>query len=155
MCDYCGCRRQAPIDELSAEHERVQDLGYQLRQLARAGEHAAVVAVLEREFTPLLQAHTAKEERGVFTELRGSWDADDRLEALVDEHRALEAGLERVAAGDPGWAQALEALLTDLSEHVLAEETDLFPYALYELSARQWRAVEDAHATVGTTQPVA
>lgn len=154
MCDYCGCRRQAPIDELSDEHERVLDLGYRLRHLARRSDHAAVVRVLEDEFVPLLEVHTAKEERGLFTELRGSWDADDRLDSLVDEHRDLAVRLETVVAGGPGWEASLVALLADLSDHVLAEETDLFPYALYELGAAQWRAVEEAHAAVHGHQPV-
>lgn len=148
MCDHCGCRRQAPIDELSDEHERVLDLGYRLRRLARRGDHATVVTVLEHDFVPLLEVHTTKEERGLFTALRGTWDADDRLDSLVDEHRDLEARLAVVAAGGAGWEETLVALLADLSDHVLAEETDLFPYALYELGADQWQAVEDAHAEV-------
>lgn len=152
MCDYCGCRDRSPIDDLAKEHERVLDLGYQLRRLAREGAHREAAAILEHDFVPLLAHHTAKEERGLFTQLRASWEADDRLDALVDEHRAMEAQLAIVALGAPGWEDVLVALVADLAEHVLSEETDLFPYALYELSADQWQAVEDVHA--GADVPV-
>lgn len=155
MCDYCGCRRQASIDDLSTEHERVLDLSYRLRRLARDHDHAGAVALLEHDFGPLLQVHTAKEERGVFAALRDSWDADDRLDTLVDEHRALEAGIAAVVVGAPGWPDLLLAVLDDLSEHILAEETDLFPYALYELGADQWEAVAAAHADVEAAGAVA
>ena len=154
MCDYCGCRRQAPIDDLSAEHDRVLDLGYRLRRLARDDDHAGVAEVLEHQFGPLLQVHTAKEERGVFAALRDSWEADDRLDALVDEHRELEAGITTVVDGASGWQDVLLALLDDLSEHILAEETDLFPYALYELGAGQWEAVAATHVDVDATRSV-
>lgn len=146
MCDYCGCRDRRPIDDLAKEHERVLDLGYRLRRLARDGSHREVAAILEHDFVPLLTRHTEKEERGLFTQLRASWEADDRLDALVGEHRSMEAQLAIVAAGAPGWADVLVALVADLAEHVLSEETDLFPYALYELNADQWQAVEDVHA---------
>ncbi len=136
----------SPIDDLAMEHERVLDLGYQLRRLARDGAHREVAAILEHDFGPLLAHHTAKEERGLFTQLRASWEADDRLDALVDEHRAMDEQLAIVAAGGPGWEDVLVALVADLAEHVLSEETDLFPYALYELSPAQWQAVEDVHA---------
>lgn len=149
MCDYCGCRDQAPIDDLAREHERVLDLGYRLRRLARAGSHATVVVMLEQELIPLLSAHTSREERGLFAQLRACWEADDRLDALVGEHRAMEAQLADVLAGGARWPEALERFVDDLAEHVLAEETDLFPYALYELSAAQWRAVQAVHADDG------
>lgn len=145
MCDYCGCRDRSPIDELAREHERLLDLGYRLRRLAGTGSHAAVVVMLEQEFIPLMSAHTSREERGLFVQLRACWEADDRLDALVGEHRDMEAQLAEVLAGRPGWAEALEHSVDDLAEHVLAEETDLFPYALYELSGDQWRAVEVVH----------
>lgn len=145
MCDYCGCRDLVPIDDLAREHERLLDLGYRLRRLAREGSHAAVMVMLEQEFMPLLDQHTSREERGLFTQLRARWEADDRLDALVGEHRSMEAQLLGVLTGDPGWAADLEKFVADLAEHVLAEETDLFPYAMYELDAHQWRAVQAAH----------
>ena len=146
MCDYCGCRRHAPIEELSEEHEELLEIGYRLRRLAREGAPAEALELLEERLVPLLRAHTAKEERGLFAQLRSTWAADDRLDALISEHRAMDAALATVCRGGPRWTAALEVLLADLAEHILAEETDLFPYAAYDLDADQWRAVEEVHS---------
>lgn len=145
MCDYCGCRRQSAIDELSEEHERLLDLLYRLRGEGARGDHAAVVRTLETAIAPLLEEHTDKEERGLFVQLREAWAADDRLRDLVDEHRDIEERVATVLAGGPGWQDAVRSLGDALSEHILDEETDLFPYALYELTPHQWDAVEAVH----------
>lgn len=154
MCDYCGCRRQPAIEELSQEHEDILELASQLRRLAAAGAHDDVVAVIDRDLAPLLDHHTSKEERGVFAELRVAWEADGRLDELVEEHRELERGLSEVRLGGAGWQRALTGLLHTLSEHILAEETDLFPYALYELRSDQWDAVEALHGAYRATSSV-
>lgn len=87
MCAYCGCRQRPAIDELSEEHEQLLELVYGLRRRAETGDHAEVVAVLEGDLGPLLAHHADKEERGLFTQLRTSWHADDRLDTLVAAHR--------------------------------------------------------------------
>lgn len=146
MCDYCGCRdTAAAIGELSDEHEEVLELTYRLRRLAGVGDHPGVAEVLET-LEPLLARHTAKEEQGLFTQLRAAWGADDRLDALVDEHRMVDALLDVVRAGDPGWRTAARTASDTLSAHLLAEETDLFPYAMYELRPEQWAAIDEIHA---------
>lgn len=147
MCDYCGCRLQPAITELSNEHERLLDLSCRLRQLAAAGAHRDALEAVDGEFAALLERHTVKEERGIFTQLRSCWEADHRLDDLVGEHRAIEALLEQVRAGSVGWQRAVARLATDLAEHIFAEEVDLFPYAMYELTDAQWRKVAETHAT--------
>jgi hemerythrin-like domain-containing protein len=149
MCDYCGCRLRPAIDELSEEHERLLDLVYGLRRKAEAGDHAQVAATLERDLAPLLRHHADKEERGLFTQLRAAWQADDRLDALVTEHRDLERLLAGVIAGGQDWTRLLLRLADELTEHIFDEETDLFPYALYELTPAQWDEVEAVHAGGG------
>ena len=146
MCDYCGCRRQATIDELSQEHEQLLNVVYRLRRDAARADHAAVVEVLDVELAPLLRRHTDKEERGLFVQLRDAWSVDGRLASLEDEHRRIEGLLETVVAGGASWRDALVCLGDELSEHIFDEETDLFPYAMYELSDGQWSAVEQVHA---------
>lgn len=145
MCDYCGCRRQAAIEELSLEHEQLLDLIYRLHRDVERDDHPAVVRRIESELAPLLRQHTDKEERGLFVQLRAAWIADDRLRVLEGEHRRVEELLDRVVRGGKGWQDALERLGDELSEHTFDEETDLFPYAVYELSDEQWAAVEEAH----------
>jgi hemerythrin-like domain-containing protein len=145
MCDYCGCRDRPAIAELSAEHDELLELIYGLRRLADAGERAGVRALLEQRVLPLLRAHVDKEERGLFTQLRSAWAADARLDALVDEHRDLD---ERIAGliESPSWRAELREAARLLADHIMAEEVDLFPYALYELGAGQWEAVDAVHA---------
>lgn len=156
MCDYCGCRFIPPIAELSEEHDRLMDLAYELRRLADAGERERVVEVLDGEFAALLRHHTAKEEQGVFAQLRTTGEADARLDTLVGEHRDIEAQLDRVRRGGDGegsWQEAVGELASDLAGHVLDEEVDLFPYAMYELDDAQWDTVSAVHASAGATRP--
>lgn len=145
MCDYCGCREQAAIEELSQEHEQLLNVVYRLRRDGARGDHPAVLEALEVELAPLLRRHTDKEEQGLFVQLRDAWAADDRLDVLVDEHRRIEELLEAVVAGGADWHGALVLLADELSEHIFDEETDLFPYARYELREAQWAAVEEVH----------
>jgi hemerythrin-like domain-containing protein len=154
VCDYCGCRRNPAIDELSAEHDQLLDLLYGLRRAAKRGAHTEVVSTLDNDVLPLLEAHTAKEEHGLFTELRTAWDCDVRLDSLVDEHRDVERRIDLVRSGAPGWAEELHRLADLLSSHIMDEETDLFPYALYELDDGQWNAVAAVHARSGTGRDV-
>lgn len=157
MCDYCGCRNNEAIDELSQEHEQVLDLIYGLRRAARQGDHAGAVRLLD-ELAPLLDLHSRKEEQGLFAQLRSRWGADGRLDDLTREHRSFAAGIDAVVAGGPDWPARLEHTLRTLSEHIMAEETDLFPYAMYELGDHEWGAVADVHralATGGVREPAA
>ncbi len=153
MCDYCGCRLQPAIDELAEEHERLLDLVYGLRRTADRGEHAQVVLTLEERVAPLLREHAAKEEQGLFAQLRAAWEADDRLDALVAEHRDLEDVLAAALAGGAGWAASVHRLADELTEHIFDEETDLFPYALYELAPDQWEQVEAVHEAARRRAP--
>jgi hemerythrin-like domain-containing protein len=149
VCDFCGCRQQPAIDELSEEHERLLDLGYRLRRWAAEGDRDRVRHAVVQDLLPLLHHHTDKEERGLFAQLRAAWEADDRLATLVDEHRRIDDLATRVLGDDVGWPEHLTTLVATLSEHILSEETDLFPYARYELDHRQWDAVERVHAAAG------
>lgn len=151
MCDYCGCRLIPPIADLSEEHDRLLDLAYKLRRLAEDEARDQAIALLEGEFTTLLRHHTDKEEQGVFHQLRTMGVADTRLDQLVGEHRDIEEQVARVRRGEAGWQDALHELAADLSGHIIDEEIDLFPFAMYELDDAQWDTVAEVHATTGTT----
>lgn len=148
MCDHCGCRDEPAVDDLSREHETLLDLAYLLRRLASEGDHEAAVDLVGRELAPLLHRHTRKEELGLFTQLRASWAADSQVSELVGQHRSVEAQLEVIRAGADGWQDTAAALVADLDAHVLEEEVDLFPYAVYLLDEVQWGAVADVHEQV-------
>ena len=147
MCDYCGCRNQPEINELSEEHERLLDLAYRLRRLARDGSHADVLDIVDGEFALLLDHHTSKEERGLFTQLRACNETDDRLDTLIGEHRTIEAAVSTIRTRTDGWRGTLVQLVEDLDQHILDEEVDLFPYAMYELRGPQWDRVAEVHAS--------
>ena len=147
MCDYCGCRLLPPIAELSDEHDRLLDLAYSLRRLAENGDHAQLLELLDGEFTSLLATHTDKEERGVFHQLRSLGAADDRLDQLIGEHRDLEQQLDRLRRREDGWVEQVRVLAADLSGHIVDEEVDLFPFAMYELDDGQWDAVVEVHGS--------
>ena len=154
MCGYCGCRHQPAIAELSDEHDRIQDLAHDLEHLARTSDHRTMCTLLDDHLAPLLQHHTDKEERGLFKQLRSCWEADDRLDTLVQEHRDIEDHLRQVRSGGPTWRQAVGQLVAELSQHILDEEVDLFPYALYELRPSQWDALTELHARLAKTPNV-
>lgn len=44
--------------------------------------------------------------------------------------------------------QEVEALVATLAEHIVSEETDLFPYSLHELDPDQWDAIDAVHAAL-------
>lgn len=147
MCDYCGCRQQPAIAELSDEHDRLLDLGYRLRRLTACGWHEEVLAIIDDQLGPLLRHHTDREERGIFTQLRANFEADARLDELEAEHRDIDARLDRVRMATDGWQETLSQLVTDLAQHIFDEEVDLFPYAMYELTPAQWDAVAEVHTS--------
>lgn len=151
MCSYCGCREETAIAELSDEHDQLQDLAHDLQRLAATRDHRAARSLLDDRLAPLLQHHTSKEEQGLFTQLRSCWEADGRLDTLAQEHLDMEALLHVVRAGGPGWSHAVEQLVTDLGQHIIDEEVDLFPYALYELRPSQWEALTELHAQLAPT----
>lgn len=153
MCDYCGCRRSDVIAELSDEHERILELAYTLRDSALSRDQATAMAAAHA-LQLLLVPHTRKEEEGLFQQLRRRWETDGRLAVLVDEHREIEDLLRGITSGR-GWHEAAQRATSVLSEHILAEETDLFPYALYELDADQWTMVEAVHEAVNAARPEA
>jgi hemerythrin-like domain-containing protein len=143
MCDYCGCRSHPAIEELSGEHETLLDILYDMQRETRRGSRDAVLGLVDDTLVPLLERHTHKEEQGLFRQLH---DAAGRVEELVDEHRTVDTLVEAVRAAGPGWPQAVTRLAQALSEHIVAEEVDLFPYAMYELDGAAWAAVDAVHA---------
>lgn len=76
------------------------------------------------------------------------WPADSQVSELVGQHRSVEAQLEAIRAGADSWQDTAAAIVADLDAHVLEEEVDLFPYAVYLLDEVQWGAVADVHEQV-------
>jgi hypothetical protein len=147
MCDYCDCRSHAPIAELSADHERLLDDLAALRRAAAAGDDGGARAALGR-LRPLLEAHAAREEQGVFHELVAADAGAGYVEAFRAEHDRLHTLV--AAAGSPRWREATAELCELLADHIAREERDLFPAAHQLLQPSQWDAVDAVHGGVPT-----
>ena len=149
VCEYCGCQQIDVVAELTAEHDRLRELGHDLAAAARAADPVAARPLAEAMRT-VLGPHTHVEERGLFPALGTDFAAP--LEVLVQEHRRIDAVLEEVAGPAPaaGWPERTQVALTDLFEHILKEQDGVFPAALATLGTADWEAVTAARADAHT-----
>lgn len=132
MCDHCGCRAFSPIAELTAEHEVILGLAW---ELAEAPVHEG--AVRDR-LLAVLDPHVVKEERGLYPRLTdaGRLDAAHGNE-LEDEHRDLRATLLD-GSFDRRAYYALAA-------HVEEEELELFSSAMLAFDEDVWAELDAVH----------
>ena len=140
MCDYCGCRRSGPTAELAAEHEELITLMDRLRAALDASEGYEDVFA---RFVRLLDIHAAKEEIGLFPQVRTLEVLDDRVDELVHEHRRLE-----VLLADGPTGTGVHDAIKLLTLHIDDEENDLFPHVFHALDPEQWDEIELAHLAV-------
>lgn len=144
MCDHCGCRSFVPIAELTADHEEILRLAWDLAEAARLGV-ASDTPSTRRELLALLDAHVAEEETGLYPALVATGAvAAEQVTALEGEHRDLHA---RLASGtfDRRDFYALAA-------HIEAEEMELFPGAMLGFDEEEWAEVDSAHRLVALPQ---
>ena len=141
MCDYCDCRSHPAISALSADHEVLLDLLDALRESV-AMEERVQARVLVVHLHDVLHDHATREERGVFTQLRRELRDETYVTMFERDHEVLH-GLLDACAGD-AWQQAARELVELLREHILREETDLFPAAHQMLEPSHWNAVDAA-----------
>ena len=134
VCDYCGCRSRPLLDELGREHERIGELGADLRRRLAAGADDAAVAEGARRLATVLADHSAREERGLYVELDASGVG---MAAMHAEHHHVDAAMRAAAAGAVD-REALVAALDLLARHVHDEEYDLFPTAHQLLDDAAW-----------------
>lgn len=141
MCDYCDCRARWPIEELGEEHARLAVLSREVRasiaanDLGRARQKFGGLVVL-------LDAHSAKEEDGLFAALRAEGELLDDVAALICDHDAIAA---LIVDGDSDFPSSALEVLRHLEQHIQREEYDLYPATRLALSAAGWDRVEDVH----------
>lgn len=146
MCDHCSCRSFAPIAELTAEHERILCLGWELAESARTGDprHPASREAL----VALLDAHGTKEETGLYPALLSTGGATtETVAALEQDHRDLHATL---AAG-----RFDRRAFYALAAHIEEEEMELFSAAMLRFDEDDWAATNSAHCAVEPVAPLA
>jgi len=138
MCDYCGCRSEPEIAALSADHERMLALTAGLRRALAADVPANA---LIDELAGLLGPHARREERGVFAALVAEGIDAEYVMRFEHEHDTLEellAGAER--------RQQMLRIVDLLEDHILREESDLFPAAHQLLGSDAWATIAAAVA---------
>lgn len=149
MCFYCGCREIPLLSDYIAEHERVTDLGAQLTEALRLGDHPAAKQLLA-EVAAELDSHWRGEEGGLFTAMREDEGYRGYIDKLIEEHRELRELLATADLAAPGDQERIIAAMEELHAHIAKEEDGLFPASLTAMSGEQWdRAIaawQDAHA---------
>jgi hemerythrin-like domain-containing protein len=139
MCDHCGCRNVGPTAELTAEHDEILALAWQLAEAhrhARAADPSVVARLIE-----LRARHSEKEERGLFPLVVESGDCEhSQVEHLESEHREQRARLDQGRfTRDDYYA---------LAAHVEEEEFELFPMAMFGFDDTMWAEMEAVHRSV-------
>jgi hemerythrin-like domain-containing protein len=139
MCDYCGCRSEPEIAALSADHDRMLALTAGLRQ-ALAADVPATTELIE-ELAGMLGPHARREERGVFAALVAEGIDPAYVMQFEHEHDTLE----ELLAGADRRKQMLR-IVDLLEDHILREESDLFPAAHQLLGSDAWATIAAAVA---------
>ena len=144
MCEHCGCRGVEPIAELMDEHLALLELSGDVRRHLVAGDRGATVEVLH-EVARQLGRHVAREERGIFTALKDQGDFVEAIEELEVEHVAFDAQLTALDPTAGEFADKVQVLLRELSEHIDKENLGIFPVAVVTLGAAGWETISRAH----------
>ena len=147
MCDYCDCRSHPEIAALSEDHELLMKMLGRLMRAVEGDDRDAAESVAD-ELHELLPAHAAREERGVFVELRRADVPDQYVAMFEDDHHVVHALLDPSSRSD--WREQARQLIRVLGEHILREETDLFPAAHQLLTPAQWDTVAAAHGSTAS-----
>ena len=107
-----------------------------------AADDADAAQVRVRQLDELLRPHTRREELGIFAQLRHEVLDDEYVATFEHDHELIDRLLLECAGDD--WKLHVAELLALLQEHILREETDLFPAAHQMLEPARWRAVDEA-----------
>lgn len=150
MCSYCGCEFEGVIAELMADHEEVALLARTAESALAGGDERDAVAVSSL-VAGLFALHGAKEEAGLFAEMRAEDLAVDVIARLEEEHRRIRAALAVLARGD---TTGLGRVLAELVDHAGREDTDLFPAALALLPNDCWPRIAKVHGGAGDPDTV-
>ncbi len=141
MCDYCDCRSQPEIQALSDAHERIREVIGALRRGVGRESSDDVDCRLD-ELGRLLAPHTSREEVGIFARLRAAEVAEGYVARFEDDHREIDRQIIAARADH----RSIGRMLDKVAQHILDEETDMYPAARQVLAPSDWEAVERAVA---------
>ena len=144
MCECCGCQSLQVIADLTAEHDRLRELGRDITDAVAADDRSAA-ARCAAHMVERLSPHTAVEEGGLFPAMAA--DFPDQIDDLADDHRRIDADLRQIAGGRThNWASLAEATVAELFEHILKEQDGVFPASLSVLRPDQWDEIAAVRA---------
>jgi hemerythrin-like domain-containing protein len=147
VCDYCDCRSHPEIADLSSDHEALTSMLGRLRSAVQAEDRFAAAALVTTVHDTL-HSHATREEHGVFAALRAQV-GDAYVRMFEDDHPSIHELLDRADGDD--WVLACTGLVELLGDHILREESDLFPAAHQLLTSDQWaRITEDQLERTGS-----
>lgn len=139
MCDHCGCRNVGPTAELTAEHDEILKLAWELAESHRLGQPSDQTTL--QRLKRLREKHSTKEERGLFPLVVETGDCTpEQIEHLEVEHRQQKARLDAgTFTRDDYYA---------LAAHVEEEEFELFPMAMFGFDNLMWDEMAEVHRSV-------
>lgn len=141
MCDHCGCRSFAPIAELTADHEYILGLAWQVAEGEWPDEPSRQAA--REELNRFLDLHAVKEEIGLYPLLLRTGDLDqETIDRLESEHREVHDRLERAATDPHAFDQRAYFAL---AAHIEEEELELFSGARFAFDEEEWDEMALAH----------
>lgn len=144
MCEYCGCRGVEPIAELMDEHLDLLDHAGEVRRLLDGADLDGAWARMG-VLADLLTRHVRREEAGIFAAIKEQGDFADAVVDLEAEHRSFDEALSDLDRSSPTLRADLEALFTELTEHIDKENLGIFPVAVVTLGAAGWDTIARAH----------
>jgi hemerythrin-like domain-containing protein len=139
VCDHCGCRNVGPTAELTREHDEILVLAWRVAEADDLDSGPGLEAL--EAFAELHGRHSRKEELGLFPlVLEGGDCTPEQIDTLVAEHRELDRNLaaRRFSRRD----------YYALAAHIEAEESEVFPMAMFGFDNIMWDDMEHAHRHV-------
>jgi hemerythrin-like domain-containing protein len=149
MCEYCGCQDIEQIADLTAEHDRLRELGRGLAGAARADD-IDTARGFAREMRDVFAPHVAVEEQGLFPVMAAEFP--EQIEALGIEHKTMDDALSAIIDGPlpDDWHVLASDAVHELFEHILKEQDGVFPASVTTLEPHDWDALDEIRARVGS-----
>ncbi len=149
------------VSVLVHDHREVEEMFSRLERMGTAGSgaHAGTLKArkaLVDEVTIELVRHAVAEEQHVYPVYRRVLpDGDKLIEHELSEHSDAENTmdeLDKMDAGDPGFEDKLQHLMSVIREHIAEEEGELFPKLRAALSPEE---LEELGGKVSTAKKLA
>src|SRR3954469_348756 len=122
---------------LEQDHQNVEQLFVQFEQAT--GETEAKGEIVEQIIREL-SIHAAIEEEVFYPAVREAVGDEGMVDHAIDEHQEVKTllnDLDKMSPSDPGYHQKVEAVISDVREHVQEEEGEMFPRFRETISEQQ------------------